>query len=61
MNNELDLQNAMYAGDLERVRKLLSLVNPKAMDSLALRRAAHNRELEIVRLLEPVSDIRQYL
>lgn len=61
MNNQEKFENAARYGDIETVRKLLPLVDPKADNSYALQWAAYNGHLEIVRLLIPVSDILPFL
>lgn len=55
-NTEL-LCKASKTGNSEEVRRLIPVSNPKAYDSVALRRAAQNGHTECVKLLIPVSGI----
>lgn len=55
INTEL-LIEAAKQGNLDEVRRLIPLSDPKANDSLALRMAAQNGHIECVELLIPVSD-----
>lgn len=54
-NTPLLLQ-ASQLGDVDTVKKLIPLSDPKAEDSYALRAAAHNGHKDIVELLIPVSN-----
>lgn len=54
-NTELLIQ-ASKNGDLEEVKRLILVSNPKARSSSALILAAHNGHIDIVKLLIPVSD-----
>lgn len=55
-NTEL-LCEASKTGNLDEVRRLIPVSNPKAYDSVALRRAAQNGHTECVKVLIPVSGI----
>lgn len=50
------LQEAAIHGDSERTKELISVYDPKANDSYALRLAAEHGQIECVKLLIPVSD-----
>ena len=52
MENNISLQRAAENGDLECVKLLLPVSDPKAMNSYALRWAAENGHVECVELLE---------
>lgn len=56
MNTDRELVEAAKNGDVERVRRLLPVSDPKAGKSFALRLAAVNGHEECVRLLLPGSD-----
>ena len=56
MTNEEHLALASRSGHIESVRSLISVTDPKADDSQALRWAARSGNKEIVEILIPVSD-----
>jgi hypothetical protein len=56
LQNTQDLHDAAKSGDIEAVRALIPLGDPKAHNSIPLLAAAREGHLEIVRMLIPVSD-----
>ena len=50
------LLGAAIHGDIERMKELISVTDPKNEDSYALRLAAEHGQIECVKLLIPVSD-----
>lgn len=54
------LINAARQGDVEKVRALIPVSDPKADDSMALFWAAHRGNIEMVKILLPVSEAWAY-
>ena len=55
-HNTQRLMDASEVGDLDAVKRLIPVSDPKSKDSAALRLAARNGHLERVKLLIPVSE-----